>query len=157
MWRPKLKSMQSPQEAMSHPVKSREFIFLTQSHNQTTAEKAVPQGRVLLCYRPTSSGLLRDMTKRSQFQVPACASTVFISHAPAPAGCRACDLQHQTGKLWCWCSYKPKSFSFQSLNNQTLSKRDRSLSLAGDPFYITHLEFASVVQPLKEQSPTDPC
>lgn len=34
-------------------------------------------------------------------------------------------------------------------------KRYRNLSLAGDPFCITHLEFASVVQPLKEQSLTD--
>lgn len=42
------KSMQSPQEATSHPVKNTGFIPLTQA--MTTVEKAVPQGRVLLCY-----------------------------------------------------------------------------------------------------------
>lgn len=117
----------------------------------------MPQGRVLLCYRPTSSGLLRGKTKRSQFQVAACTSTVFTSHAPA--SCRAGPVSHSTKQTSCDAgvatSLNP-SHSKVSTTKLSEQKRDRSLSLAGDPFCIIHLEFASVVQSLKEQSPNDP-
>lgn len=147
--------MQSPQEATSHPVKNTGFILLTQA--MTTAEKAAPQGRVLLC---CSSGLLRDKTKRSQFQGAACASRLITPHAPAIASCRAGPVSHNTRQA-SWdagvaTSLNP-SRSKASTTKLSEQKRDKSLRLEGDPFCITHQEFASVVQPLKEQSPTDPC
>lgn len=147
--------MQSPQEARSHPMKNWKFVLLTQA---TTRPPLRRQSPALLQTHQLWSFKGQDKEEPVPSGCMCINSLHFTSHASAR--CRAGPVSHSTKQTSCDAgvatSLNP-SHSKVSTTKLSEQKRDRSLSLAGDPFCIIHLEFASVVQSLNEQSPNDSC
>lgn len=79
------------------------------------------------------------------------------SEIPAIASCRAVPVSHNMRQASCEAGIPTSlhpSHSKASMSKVFEQKTEPSPSLAGDPFCITHLEFPSVGQSLKAQSPS---